>query len=95
MRLGFVVPLLLLAALAAVIHWAPKSDESIRQLLVEQSVAAYLATGEPCPCPYSLSPLGRRCMIQNQHVRRGGATVLCYPEDVTDSMVQNWRITHR
>jgi hypothetical protein len=95
MHLGFLVPLLLLIGLTALIHFAPRSDESIRELLVEQSVAAFQATGESCPCPYSLNPLGRRCLVRNQHIRPGGATVFCYPDDVSDAMVQNWRDTHR
>jgi hypothetical protein len=94
MRLAFVALGLLLAGVAIGLHWVPWSDDTVRQAIVQESVAAYLATGQTCPCPYSLNGTGRRCMGQSEYGRTG-ATLVCYPEDVTDAMVRRWRDIHR
>lgn len=96
MRLFALAPgLLLVASFAVGIHLMQRSDDSVRQSLVQQSVATYLSTGQTCACPYSLDRMGRRCMGQRPSVRAGGVMVLCYPDDVTDTMVQAWRAIHR
>ena len=83
-------------ALTAGFHLLPRSDEYIRQAVVQQSVGAYLSSGAICPCPYSLMPLGNRCLGQSSYNHPNpGATVLCYPDDVTDAMVENWKASHR
>jgi hypothetical protein len=92
--LGIVLPVSLMAGVSTVVHLLPRSDESIRRLLVEQSVAAFTSTGAVCPCPYSLDREGLRCLVRNANNRSGGIIVFCYPDDVSDSMVLNWRISH-
>jgi hypothetical protein len=70
------------------------SDSEIRQQIVEQSVAAYLATGHPCACPYNSARNGSRCGGRSAYSKPGGADPLCYPTDVSDGMVAEWRREH-
>lgn len=65
-----------------------RSDAQIRQILIDESIAAYSGN---CPCPYSTARNGSRCGRRSAYSREGGAAPLCYPKDVTDEMVQAWR----
>jgi hypothetical protein len=65
-----------------------------RQAVVRDSVAAYMATGRSCACPYNSARNGSSCGGRSAYNRPGGASPLCYPSDVTDEMVLNWRRTH-
>jgi hypothetical protein len=65
-----------------------------RQAVVRDSIAAYLATGHPCACPYNTARNGSTCGRRSAYSRPGGAAPLCYPADVTDEMVFDWRRTH-
>jgi phosphatidylserine/phosphatidylglycerophosphate/cardiolipin synthase-like enzyme len=50
--------------------------------LIEQDIAAYLATGHPCACPYSLMRNGRRCDEWSAWSKRnGGSEPRCYLSD--------------
>jgi hypothetical protein len=64
------------------------SDEDIRSLIIEQSVASYSGS---CPCPYNSDRAGRRCGGRSAYSRPGGAAPICYPSDVTDVDVQRFR----
>ena len=89
--LALVVPLAVFALRPV---WLSRSNDDIRRLLMRQSVEAYLATGRTCPCPYSLNEDGRHCVGRSDYLRPGGSSVLCYPDDVTDSMVLIWKASH-
>ena len=67
------------------------TDDQIRQQIVHQSVAEYHGTGHPCACPYDLERNGRMCGRVSAYSRPGGAAPLCYPQDVSDGMVADWR----
>lgn len=67
------------------------SDSQIKQLLIEESIAAYDGN---CPCPYSRARNGSRCGKRSAYSREGGAAPLCYPADVTAEMVQTYRDEH-
>lgn len=69
----------------------PQTDEQIRQAIIQQSIGAYNATGHPCACPYQTDRAGHSCGRRSAYSRPGGAAPLCYPQDVTDGMVANWR----
>ena len=69
-------------------------DNQIRQHIIQQSVNAYLATGHPCACPYNLARNGSNCGGRSAYSRPGGASPLCYPSDVTDGMVTDWKRQH-
>jgi hypothetical protein len=62
------------------------TDSQIRQQIIQESVAAYLATGHPCACPYNSARNGSSCGGRSAYSRPGGAARLCYPPDVTDGM---------
>jgi hypothetical protein len=69
-------------------------DSEIRQKIIDQSVAAYMATGHPCACPYNSARNGSSCGRRSAYSRPGGAEPLCYPSDVTDGMVADWKKQH-
>lgn len=64
------------------------SDAQIRQILINESIAAYSGN---CPCPYSTMRNGRACGGRSAYSRPGGESPLCYPKDVTAEMVQAYR----
>jgi hypothetical protein len=78
---------------------APKSKEltaalmaaGIAALIVQESRAAYYATGHPCACPDDQTRNGRSCGNMSAYVRPGGAHPLCYPSDVTAAMIESYR----
>src|SRR5436190_23582386 len=72
----------------------PLSDAQVRDTIVKESVARYLATGHPCACPYNLMRNGRQCGNVSAYVRPGGASPLCYPKDVSDGAMADWRRAH-
>ena len=85
---------LLTAVPALALQPGQPSDEQVRQAIIQQSVANYLATGHPCACPYNLDRAGHSCGGRSAYSRPGGAEPMCYPVDVTDGMVQDWRRAH-
>lgn len=89
------MPALLLTGLGAGVYLVPHSDDYVRRALVQQNVAAYLSSGQTCPCPYSLDRNGRKCVGQTKFARTGGARPICYPDEVSDAMVQTWRAIHQ
>jgi len=70
---------------------AQLSAARIRQILIEESVSAYSGS---CPCPYSTARNGSRCGRRSAYSRPGGADVLCYPKDVSDALVEQYRAAH-
>ena len=71
------------------------TDDQVRQTIIQDSVAAYLATGHPCACPYNTDRAGHACGRRSAYSRPGGAAPLCYPADVPPAMVVDWRRSHR
>ena len=67
------------------------SDAQVRQILIDDSIAAYSGS---CPCPYSTARNGSRCGRRSAYSRAGGAETLCYAKDVSDEMVQSYRAAH-
>jgi hypothetical protein len=70
------------------------SDAQIRNAIIQESIARYQATGHPCACPYNIARNGSRCGVRSAYSRPGGAEPLCYPSDVSDGMVADWRHSH-
>ena len=64
------------------------TDDQIRKLLIQQSIAAYSGA---CPCPYNVMRNGRRCGGNSAYSKPGGAEPLCYESDVTDKMIEQYR----
>ena len=67
------------------------SDAQVRQIIVRESVAAYLAPGRPCACPYHTTRSGAACGGRSAYSRPGGAAPMCYPADVTERQIRMWR----
>lgn len=85
----FTTALLFLLPLGVAVA-AELSDNEIRQILIEQSIAAYPGN---CPCPYNLDRAGRKCGARSAYSKQGRYGPLCYPNDVTDEMVKKSRKT--
>lgn len=64
------------------------SDAEIRKILIAESIAAYSGS---CPCPYSTARNGTRCGRRSAWSRAGGEAPLCYPKDVSEEMVRQYR----
>jgi hypothetical protein len=92
---------LLLAALAALLFpifaalARDLSDMEVRAEIIKESIEAYKATGHPCACPEDSARNGSRCGKRSAYSRPGGAAPLCYPSDVTDGHVLDWRNAHK
>src|SRR5215207_9463547 len=67
------------------------SDVQVRQEIIKESIASYKASGRPCACPFDRMRNGRECGDRSAYSRPGGASPLCYPKDVRDAMVRDWR----
>jgi hypothetical protein len=67
---------------------AELSDSEIRSLLVRASLAQYDGN---CPCPEYVDVRGRRCGKRSAYSKVGGESPLCYPSDVTDEMIAEFR----
>jgi hypothetical protein len=68
------------------------SDSEIKQVLIQQSIMAYPGK---CACPYQPASNGSRCGKRSAYSRIGGYEVLCYENDVTDDMVEQYRQFYR
>ena len=82
---------LILACLIASPAFA-QSDAQIRQRIIRESIASYSGA---CPCPYNVMRNGRGCGRRSAYSRPGGAAPICYPQDVTQAEVADWRRAHR
>jgi hypothetical protein len=64
------------------------SDEEIRAMVIQQSIAQYPGV---CACPYSVSRNGSRCGGRSAYSKPGGYSPICFPHDVPDEMVRLYR----
>jgi hypothetical protein len=71
------------------------TDAEIRQDIIRESIASYKATGHPCACPFDLARNGSSCGSRSAYSRPGGAAPFCYPQDVSDGMVMDWKKVNR
>ena len=70
----------------------PNPDDAIRDALMRESIESY--RGE-CPCPQSIDSKGRKCGDHSAYRSKGGGRrPLCYPSDVTESMLKRYRGEH-
>lgn len=68
------------------------TDAQVKAALIERSINAY--SGK-CPCPYNSASNGSRCGGRSAYSRPGGASPLCFPDDVTPQMVASYRARSR
>lgn len=64
------------------------SDAQIKQLIIKESIASYPGT---CPCPYNVARNGSQCGRRSAYSKPGGYEPICYPRDVTQRMIQDFR----
>jgi len=64
------------------------SDAEIRKRIIVESIESYPGN---CPCPYNTASNGSRCGRRSAYDREGGEAPLCYPRDVSDEMVAEYR----
>jgi hypothetical protein len=83
-------------AVFALVLTAPAfaDDSDIRQQILQSSINEYRATGHPCACPYNTARNGSRCGGRSAYTRPGGAAPVCYPKDISDQMVTDWKKQH-
>ena len=67
------------------------SDAEIKRRIIEESIAAY---DGPCACPYQRARNGSRCGRRSAYNREGGEEPLCFPNDVSAEMVEQYRAEH-
>lgn len=65
-----------------------KTDAEIKQAIINESIASYRGN---CPCPYNTDRAGHQCGRRSAYSRPGGASPVCYPNDVTEKMVDDYR----
>ncbi|OAL81339.1 hypothetical protein AY606_00910 [Acinetobacter sp. SFB] len=65
-----------------------ESTEVIKQKIIQQSIDNYPGN---CPCPYNFARNGSRCGKRSAYNRAGGYTPICYPEDVSDRMLKEYK----
>ncbi|WP_244615409.1 SH3 domain-containing protein [Hoeflea sp. EC-HK425] len=64
------------------------SKSAIIQRIIAESIAAYPSS---CPCPYNTDRGGRRCGKRSAYSKPGGYAPICFPQDVSNSMVAAYR----
>ena len=84
----------ILAALAVTFSMpvmARDSDAAIKQKIIQESIDSYPGN---CPCPYNTDRAGRSCGRRSAYNRPGGYSPKCYPADVSDADVREYRASH-
>ena len=69
-----------------------RSIQVIRKIVIQQSIAGY---SRSCPCPYNRDRGGRSCGRRSAYSRPGGASPLCFDQDVTEQMINEYRKRHQ
>jgi hypothetical protein len=67
------------------------TDAQVRQQMINESIASYPGH---CPCPYNSASNGSSCGGRSAWSRPGGYSPLCYPKDITNDMVKDYRQSH-
>jgi hypothetical protein len=70
---------------------ADPSDEEVKQLIILESIDSYPGN---CPCPYNRAANGSKCGKRSAWSRAGGYSPICYVEEVTVEMIEEWRRNH-
>jgi hypothetical protein len=64
------------------------SDSQIKQQIISESIASYPGN---CPCPYNVARNGSSCGRRSAYSKPGGYDPICYPRDITPSVVLDYR----
>ena len=66
------------------------TDGQVRERIVEESVAAHAGS---CACPDEFDAISRACARSAQG-KSGGEKVVCYPHEISDQQVREYRMRH-
>ena len=64
------------------------TDDEVRARIIAEQLALYPGN---CPCPYNTDRAGRRCGNRSAWSRQGGYSPLCFPTEISDELVLEWR----
>ncbi len=67
------------------------NDAQVKKAIIQESIDSYPGN---CPCPYSTASNGSRCGRRSAYSRPGGYAPICYPGDITQDMIREWRENH-
>lgn len=70
---------------------AALTDAQIREQMILESISQYPGR---CPCPYNLTSNGRKCGKRSAWSKAGGYAPICYPNEITDDQVAQYRRAH-
>ncbi|WP_374573309.1 hypothetical protein [Acinetobacter sp.] len=65
-----------------------ENTAAVKRKIIQQSIERYPGN---CPCPYNTARNGSRCGKRSAYNRGGGYAPLCYPEDVSERMVREYK----
>lgn len=65
-----------------------QSDDQIRQLIIEDSIASYPGV---CACPFNAARNGSSCGRRSAWSKQGGYAPVCYKKEISKEMVDDWR----
>ena len=64
------------------------TDDQIKQLIINESIASYPSV---CACPYSVARNGSICGARSAYSKPGGYDPICYKTDVTKQMLDSYK----
>ncbi|WP_380181063.1 hypothetical protein [Kalamiella sp. sgz302252] len=67
------------------------SDAQVKQQIIEESIDSYSGN---CACPFNTASNGSRCGKRSAWSRPGGASPVCYANEITAEMIKAWREEH-
>jgi hypothetical protein len=70
---------------------ATQTDDQIRQLIIEDSIASYPGV---CACPFNAARNGSSCGGRSAWSKQGGYAPICYKKEIPKEMVDEWRNSH-
>lgn len=68
-----------------------QSDDQIRELIIEESIASYPGA---CACPFNSARNGSSCGRRSAWSKQGGYAPKCYKKEIPKEMVDEWRKGH-
>lgn len=68
-----------------------QTDDQIRQLIIEDSIASYPGV---CACPFNSARNGSSCGRRSAWSKQGGYAPICYKKEVSKERIDEWRNSH-
>ncbi|WP_213989667.1 hypothetical protein [Sodalis sp. dw_96] len=67
------------------------SDDEIKTEILRDYLRYHIRDRGPCPCPELRSSDNKRCGKRSAWSRKANKTVMCYKDDVTQDMIDDWK----